>query len=69
MQISGVAGSIRAALVTGLLILTGCGQKGPLYLPQNTDAIPEDIISGPASAEAAMGKDQNLTAAPSDSQQ
>ena len=68
MQISGVAGSIRAAFVTGLLILTGCGQKGPLYLPQNSDAMPEDVISGPASAETATEQDQNITAAPSDSQ-
>ena len=26
---------LPAALLTGLMLLSGCGQKGPLYLPQD----------------------------------
>jgi predicted small lipoprotein YifL len=26
------------ALLTSLIILTACGQKGPLYIPQNANA-------------------------------
>lgn len=68
MQTPEVAIFIRAALLTSLFILTACGQKGPLYLPQDSDAIPEDVISRPVVAEAAIEKDNTAASAPSDSQ-
>jgi predicted small lipoprotein YifL len=36
-----MSGSIRPAVafVTALLLLAGCGQKGPLYLPGDTSSI------------------------------
>ncbi len=46
---------ILIALVTSLLLLTACGQKGPLYLPQdqsvdNTAVKKEDKAKAEASA-------------------
>jgi len=32
---------ICAALLAGLMLLAGCGQKGPLYLPEKED-LPEE---------------------------
>ena len=29
-----------SALIFGLLVLAGCGQKGPLYLPEDTSGQP-----------------------------
>lgn len=68
MQTPEVAIFIRAALLTSLFILTACGQKGPLYLPQDPDAIPEDVISRPVVTEAAIEKDNTAASAPSNSQ-
>lgn len=41
-----------SALIFGLLVLTGCGQKGPLYLPEDTSGQPptpaqEELIQEP----------------------
>ena len=58
----------RTALLSCLLILTACGQKGPLYLPQDPNAMPEEVISEPAPAEAATEKDKPKASAPTDSQ-
>ncbi|WP_022963901.1 LPS translocon maturation chaperone LptM [Halopseudomonas pelagia] len=33
---------LSAALIFALLVLTGCGQKGPLYMPEGTSGQPED---------------------------
>ncbi len=33
----------RLALVLGLLFAAGCGQKGPLYLPDNPSLIKTDV--------------------------
>ncbi|WP_339337858.1 lipoprotein [uncultured Oceanicoccus sp.] len=59
---------IKAALLTSLLMLTACGQKGPLYLPQDPNVVSEDTTSTAVSAETASKKDNNLAPAPSDSQ-
>ncbi len=33
----------RLALLLGLLFAVGCGQKGPLYLPDNPSLIKTDV--------------------------
>ncbi|MBQ0744575.1 MAG: lipoprotein [Pseudomonas sp.] len=33
---------LSAALVFALLVLAGCGQKGPLYMPEEPAGQPED---------------------------
>lgn len=33
---------LSAALIFALLVLTGCGQKGPLYMPEQPTGQPAD---------------------------
>ncbi|PCC99660.1 LPS translocon maturation chaperone LptM [Halopseudomonas pelagia] len=33
---------LSAALIFALLVLAGCGQKGPLYMPEEPAGQPED---------------------------
>lgn len=52
-----------AAVTCGLLVLAGCGIKGPLYIPQVPKPAPQ-----PADATQAPGGDHNKPA-PQDSAQ
>lgn len=36
---------VCAALLAGLMFLAGCGQKGPLYLPEEQDLPEEEGMS------------------------
>ncbi len=56
----------RTALLSSLLILTACGQKGPLYLPQDPNANPEEVSSDEAPAPAATEKDKPKGPTPAD---
>ncbi len=47
------------ALVTSLLLLTGCGQKGPLYLPQDRGA---DSAESKKEDKTKMGSSANAFA-------
>ena len=58
---------IRAALLSSLLILTACGQKGPLYLPQDPNTTPEVTASDSAPAENAAEKAKPKANEPTDS--
>lgn len=37
-------------VLTGLLLLAGCGQKGPLYIPQESAAKPSEPAINESSA-------------------
>lgn len=37
-------GPVCAGLLAALLLLAGCGQKGPLYLPENDDSSTESTV-------------------------
>ena len=39
---------IRALIVCGSVVIAGCGQKGPLYLPDKNAS----VVTRPAGAEA-----------------
>ncbi|ARN74146.1 LPS translocon maturation chaperone LptM [Oceanicoccus sagamiensis] len=72
MTTTEVAALIRAALsitalVSSLLILTACGQKGPLYLPQDPSATSGDVSSETASAQTSDEKDKPKASEPTDS--
>lgn len=36
------------AITSLILLLSGCGQKGPLYLPQEPQAAPANTAASPA---------------------
>lgn len=36
---------MRASIILSILLLTGCGQKGPLYLPSDSVQSPETMVS------------------------
>jgi len=46
----------RAAAALVLLCLAGCGQKGPLYLP---DPAPQAVPAAPAAPAADEGQDKD----------
>lgn len=52
---------VNAALLAGLMLLAGCGQKGPLYLPEKEDSPEAEVVSknqeSPAENQAAPGAD------------
>jgi len=47
---------VCAALLVGLMPLTGCGQKGPLYLPEE-----QDLPEKEATLENPAPSDQDTT--------
>jgi len=53
-----------AAVAAGVLALTGCGQKGPLYLPDK----PGDVVTRPAArpVQTPPSAPQPATASPPD---
>lgn len=40
--------AIASAALAATLLLTACGQKGPLYLPEDADTTPEAAETEPA---------------------
>ncbi len=62
-----VAVLVRTALLSSLLFLTACGQKGPLYLPQDPVTTPEEVTAAQTPAEAATEKDKPEADASADS--
>lgn len=50
------------AAITLAALLAGCGQKGPLHLPQTPSAVPEK----PAATSTSPTKQQGATATPDD---
>ena len=49
--------SRRLALATLILLLTGCGQTGPLYLPGDERAA--ERYGNPAASDAANSEDES----------
>ena len=64
MRMSGASVLNSIALLSSLLLLTACGQKGPLYLPQDTNVMAEDVASDSAPAEVATEKDKPKASVP-----
>jgi predicted small lipoprotein YifL len=59
-----MSGALRcggvSALIAATLALAGCGQKGPLYLPEKGGA----VITAPAAAPPAPGQPSQPSPAP-----
>ena len=51
----------RAAFALLALSLAGCGQKGPLYMPDNSQG---EVVTRPASTDAATGTSNGAASSP-----
>ncbi len=67
MRLSGASVLNTIALLSLLLLLTACGQKGPLYLPQDPSANTEAVSSNAAPAQTTEN-DKPKASVPTDSQ-
>ena len=55
---------VLIALTTSLLLLSGCGQKGPLYLPQDNSLEQDNSLDSPTSRPTTKTSAENSVELP-----